>query len=82
MGIHTGNIIAGMIGTKLVKYDIFGENVLIASKIRMNSEPCTVCISQETVNLLSLNAKVFKNYELEEFKTINVKNAWNNGNQR
>jgi class 3 adenylate cyclase len=65
-----------MIGTKLVKYDIFGENVLIASKIRMNSESCRVCISQETLNLLSLNARVIKNYELEEFKTFNIKNAW------
>lgn len=45
VGIHTGNIIAGMIGTKLVKYDIFGNNVLITSKIRLNTEPSTVCVS-------------------------------------
>ena len=37
VGIHTGNIIAGLIGTKLVKYDIFGENVLITSKMRLNT---------------------------------------------
>jgi class 3 adenylate cyclase len=45
VGIHTGNIIAGMIGTKLVKYDIFGENVLIASKMRLNGQSGSVCVS-------------------------------------
>ena len=45
VGIHTGNIIAGMIGTKLVKYDIFGENVLIASKMRINTPASSVTIS-------------------------------------
>lgn len=45
VGIHTGNIIAGLIGTKLVKYDIFGSNVLIASKLRLNTPSGTVCIS-------------------------------------
>jgi len=33
VGIHTGNIIAGIIGSKLVRYDIFGEGVLIAKEI-------------------------------------------------
>lgn len=61
-----------MIGTKLVKYDIFGENVLFASKIRMNTPAGTVCISQETLNLLSLNPKILKNYEYEEFKQISM----------
>ena len=45
VGIHTGNIIAGLIGTKLVKYDIFGSNVLTASKMRLNAPAGTVCIS-------------------------------------
>ena len=72
VGIHTGNIIAGMIGTKLVKYDIFGENVLIASKMRLNTAPGSVCISQETMNLLGLNSKISKNYEYEEYKTFRM----------
>ena len=45
VGIHTGNIIAGLIGTKLVKYDIFGSNVLIASKLRLNTPSGTDYIS-------------------------------------
>lgn len=33
IGIHTGKILAGIIGTKIVSYDIFGVNVLIANKM-------------------------------------------------
>lgn len=32
-GIHTGKICAGIIGSKLVRYDIFGEGVLVAQGI-------------------------------------------------
>lgn len=33
VGIHTGNVVAGIIGSKTVRYDIFGQGVLIGSKI-------------------------------------------------
>lgn len=33
IGIHTGKVIAGIIGSKVVRYDIFGEGVLITNKI-------------------------------------------------
>lgn len=33
VGIHTGKVIAGIIGSKVVRYDIFGEGVVIANKI-------------------------------------------------
>lgn len=38
IGIHTGNITAGIIGSKLVRYDIFGEGVLIAKQIEQRGE--------------------------------------------
>ena len=36
IGIHTGNIVGGIIGSKVVRYDIFGNNVLIANKMESN----------------------------------------------
>lgn len=36
IGIHTGNIISGVIGTDIVRYDIYGENVTIANKMESN----------------------------------------------
>ena len=41
IGIHTGKVVGGIIGTKLVRYDIFGSDVLffeflIANKMESN----------------------------------------------
>jgi class 3 adenylate cyclase len=33
IGIHTGNIIGGIVGTDIVKYDIYGSDVAIAKKM-------------------------------------------------
>jgi class 3 adenylate cyclase len=38
IGIHTGKIVAGIIGTKIVRYDIFGADVLAANKMESNGE--------------------------------------------
>lgn len=32
IGIHTGTIIGGIIGTEVVRYDIYGPDVMIANK--------------------------------------------------
>ena len=34
IGIHTGKVTGGMIGTKTVNYDIYGQDVLIANKVQ------------------------------------------------
>lgn len=33
IGVHTGKIIGGVIGTDIVRYDIYGEDVAIANKM-------------------------------------------------
>lgn len=33
VGIHTGRVVAGIIGSRVVRYDIFGEGVVIGNKI-------------------------------------------------
>ena len=48
IGIHTGKIIGGIIGTKLVRYDIFGKDVQIAKKMETNGFDGAVCISEQT----------------------------------
>ena len=52
IGVHTGRVVAGIIGTKVVRYDIFGEGVLIANKMESNGNPGQVCISSDTKDLL------------------------------
>jgi class 3 adenylate cyclase len=32
IGIHTGTIIGGIVGTEIVRYDIYGSDVVVANK--------------------------------------------------
>ena len=33
IGIHTGDVIGGVVGSSIVRYDIYGPDVLIANKM-------------------------------------------------
>ena len=55
IGIHTGSIVGGIIGTKIVRYDIFGPDVLIANKMESNGLAGQVIISHTTHDLLKQN---------------------------
>ena len=52
IGIHTGEVIAGITGTKLVRYDIYGHDALIANKMESNGEKGKVAVSETTKVLL------------------------------
>ena len=45
VGLNIGKIVAGIIGTKVVRYDIFGQDVLIANLIMRKSNISTVTVS-------------------------------------
>ena len=52
IGIHNGDVIAGVLGTKRIAYDIFGNTVNIAKRIESNSEPWKVNISESTYKVV------------------------------
>lgn len=72
IGIHTGRVVAGIIGSKVVRYDIFGEGVLIANKMESNGIPGRVCVSGETRQLLEQSAEISADYQFEEHKTFQL----------
>lgn len=47
-GIHSGPVIAGIVGTKKFQYDIWGDTVNIAARMESNSEPGRINISEIT----------------------------------
>ena len=52
IGIHTGPVVAGIVGTKKFAYDIWGDTVNIAARMESNSEPGKINISQTTFDLI------------------------------
>ena len=52
VGIHTGPIVAGIVGVRKFQYDIWGDTVNTASRMESNGEIGKVNISQTTYELL------------------------------
>ena len=51
-GVHTGAVVAGIVGVKKFQYDIWGDTVNIASRMESNGQPNQVNVSQFTYDLL------------------------------
>jgi class 3 adenylate cyclase len=52
VGVHTGPIVAGIVGVKKFQYDIWGDTVNTASRMESSGEVGKVNISQATYELL------------------------------
>ena len=42
MGIHTGSCVAGVVGTKIPHYSVFGETIEIAGMMEASGEPMKI----------------------------------------
>jgi len=52
IGINTGPVVAGVVGTKKFQYDIWGSSVNIASRMESNSIAGRINVSENTYQLL------------------------------
>lgn len=65
-GIHSGNVVAGVIGQSKMSYDVWGTTVNIANRMESNGRPGKVNISSVTYQLI----KDF--YECDYFDTLKL----------
>lgn len=59
IGIHTGSVVAGVIGKKKFSYDLWGETVNIASRLESHGMPGKIHCSEEVYEILN-NSCIFE----------------------
>ncbi|MFQ5448364.1 MAG: adenylate/guanylate cyclase domain-containing protein [Saprospiraceae bacterium] len=69
IGIHTGPLVAGVVGEKKFAYDIWGDTVNVASRMESNGKPGKVNISAATF------AHVKKDFDCEYRGKVPAKNV-------
>jgi class 3 adenylate cyclase len=68
VGVHTGPVVAGIVGIKKWQYDIWGDTVNIASRMEANSSPGRINLSESTYG------KIRDEFPCEYRGEIQVKN--------
>ncbi|MBE7410983.1 MAG: hypothetical protein HS129_02800 [Leptospiraceae bacterium] len=68
LGIHTGPLIAGVIGEKKFAYDVWGDTVNTASRMESSGSPGRINISQATYEIVK------EYFECEYRGEVNAKN--------
>ena len=65
IGINTGPVVAGVVGTKKFAYDIWGDAVNVASRMESMSEPGRINISENTYAMIKEEADCEYRGEIE-----------------
>ncbi|MCF6174231.1 MAG: adenylate/guanylate cyclase domain-containing protein [Victivallaceae bacterium] len=81
VGIHSGKVVGGIVGTEKYIYDIFGDTINIAARMERHSEPMKINISDTTYQLLSGKFNFVKR-DLTEVKGKGVLQMYFLENQR
>lgn len=71
VGVHTGTVLCGIVGTRRFKFDVWSNDVTFANKMESTGMPGRVHISEETSRFLG------GSYVLEEGEEVFGKEIFN-----
>lgn len=72
MGMNTGKIVGCIIGTKVARYDIFGQDVLVSRLIQIEGVPGQVRVSESFRKLISRKSFIYDTLDFQEWHEIDV----------
>lgn len=52
VGIHTGTVLCGIVGTKRVKFDVWSNDVSLANRMESTGRPGRIHVSERTFSFL------------------------------
>ncbi|XP_076169585.1 adenylyl cyclase X D isoform X2 [Ptiloglossa arizonensis] len=78
IGVHSGNIISGILGTNKLQFDVWSRDVVIANKMEQTGKPGKVHVTQQTLDLVdateydcvpveSLNDEILNKYDIRSY---------------
>ncbi|EFN89856.1 Adenylate cyclase type 9 [Harpegnathos saltator] len=65
VGVHTGTVLCGIVGTKRFKFDVWSNDVTLANKLESTGKPGRVHLSENTLRFLD------DQYIMEKGKLVN-----------
>jgi class 3 adenylate cyclase len=71
IGIHTGKVMAGVVGKERMQFDVFGDDVNIASRFESSGEKGRINVSENTY------FQTKEHFRFEERGLVNLKNKAN-----
>ncbi|CAD8049608.1 unnamed protein product [Paramecium sonneborni] len=69
IGVHTGKVLGGVVGTDVVRYDIYGEDVTIANLMESSGSEGKMLVSEHTKNLIE---SVYEDFKFDYAKDVYI----------